>query len=74
MARMVALIIMQMMGAIGSGAVLGLEVWQSAVMAGVMGVATVAEALARAYMVDGNISTSEIDASFAKMNKGDTDA
>ena len=70
MARMVALIIMQMMGAIGSGAVLGLEVWQSAVMAGVMGVATVAEALARAYMTDGSISTSEIDDSFGKMDKG----
>jgi hypothetical protein len=74
MARMVALIIMQMMGAIGSGAVLGLEVWQSAVMAGVMGVATVAEALARAYMTDGNISTKEIDSSFAKMDKGDSNA
>jgi hypothetical protein len=71
---MVALIVMQMMGAIGSGAVLGLEVWQSAVMAGVMGVATVAEALARAYMTDGNISTSEIDDSFGKMNKGNKNA
>jgi len=69
MARMVALIVMQMMGALGSGAVLGLEVWQSAVMASVMGVATVAEALARAYMTDGNISTSEINDSFNKMNK-----
>jgi hypothetical protein len=66
---MVALIVMQMMGALGSGAVLGLEVWQSAVMASVMGVATVAEALARAYMTDGNISTSEINDSFNKMNK-----
>lgn len=73
MARMVALIIMQMMGAIGSGAVLGLEVWQSATMAAVMGVATVSEALARAYMTDGEISTAEIDASFSKMDKGDSD-
>jgi hypothetical protein len=68
---MVALIIMQMMGAIGSGAVLGLEVWQSATMAAVMGVATVSEALARAYMTDGEISTAEIDASFSKMDKED---
>jgi hypothetical protein len=68
---MVALIIMQMMGAIGSGAVLGLEVWQSATMAAVMGVATVSEALARAYMTDGKISTAEIDASFSKMDKED---
>jgi len=71
MSRMVALIIMQMMGAIGSGAVLGLEVWQSATMAAVMGVATVSEALARAYMTDGKISTAEIDASFSKMDKED---
>lgn len=71
MSRMVALIIMQMMGAIGSGAVLGLEVWQSATMAAVMGVATVSEALARAYMTDGEISTAEIDASFSKMDKED---
>ena len=62
---------MQMMGAIGSGAVLGLEVWQSATMAAVMGVATVSEALARAYMTDGKISTAEIDASFSKMDKED---
>ena len=74
MSRMVALIIMQMMGAIGSGAVLGLEVWQSATMAAVMGIATVSEALARAYMTDGEISTAEIDASFNKMNKEDSDA
>ena len=71
MSRMVALIIMQMMGAIGSGAVLGLEVWQSATMAAVMGVATVSEALARAYMTDGEITTAEIDASFSKMDKED---
>jgi len=71
MSRMVALIIMQMMGAIGSGAVLGLQVWQSATMAAVMGVATVSEALARAYMTDGEITTAEINASFSKMDKED---
>jgi hypothetical protein len=43
-------------------------------MAAVMGVATVSEALARAYMTDGEISTAEIDASFSKMDKGDGDA
>jgi hypothetical protein len=72
---MIAVVVMQMMGALGAGAIIGVEVWQSAIMAGVMGVATVSEALARAFMLDGSLSVSEIDESFASVNKkGKSDA
>jgi hypothetical protein len=47
----------------------GIEVWQAAVLAGALGAARVLEALARFFLADGNLSAEEINAAFAKVDK-----
>lgn len=66
--RMVAVIVASVMGTIGAGAVIGVELWKSASMAAVLGVAIVAESLARAFLADGKLDTEEINDSFSKAN------
>lgn len=64
--RIVAVFVATALGVIGTGALIGVEVWQAALMAGIGGVATVLEGLSRAYLKDGRLSTDEIDAVFSK--------
>ena len=64
--RMVAVFIATALGVIGTGAIIGVEVWQAALMAGIGGVATVLEGLSRAYLQDGTLSTDEINSVFGK--------
>lgn len=54
---------------IGAGAIAGVELWKAVLMAGIGGVATVVEALARAYMDDGVLDDDEINAAFSKVDK-----
>jgi hypothetical protein len=65
--RMLAVFIATALGVIGTGALIGVEVWQAALMAGIGGVATVLENLARAYLDDGKITNDEINGVFTKM-------
>ena len=65
--RMLAVFIATALGVIGTGALIGVEVWQAALMAGIGGVATVLENLARAYLDDGKISNDEINGVFTKV-------
>jgi hypothetical protein len=51
---------------IGAGAIAGVELWQAALMAGIGGVATVVEALSRAYLTDGKLSEDEINDIFTE--------
>ena len=64
---MLAVFIATALGVIGTGALIGVEVWQAALMAGIGGVATVLENLARAYLDDGKISNDEINGVFTKV-------
>ena len=64
--RMVAVFIATALGVIGTGALIGVEVWQAGLMAGIGGVATVLEGLSRAYLKDGKITTDEINSVFSK--------
>lgn len=66
---MVAVVIASVMGTLGAGAVLGIETYKSAALAAVMGIAVVAESLARHYLEDGNLSHEEINNSFSKANE-----
>jgi len=66
--RMVAVVVASVMGTIGAGAIMGIELWKSASMAAILGVAIVLEGLARAYITDGKIDDDEINASFSKAN------
>lgn len=62
--RMIAVVIASVMGTIGGGSLLGVEAWKSAALAAVLGIAVVAEQLARNYINDGNLSAEEINTSF----------
>jgi type IV secretory pathway TrbD component len=66
--RMIAVVIASVMGTIGAGTIIGVELWKSASMAAILGVAVVLEALARAYIVDGKLDDAEINESFGKAN------
>jgi hypothetical protein len=66
--RMVAVVVASVMGTIGAGAIMGIELWKSASMAAILGVAIVLEGLARAYMTDGVLNEDEINDSFNKAN------
>lgn len=67
--RMVAVIVASITGTIGVGSLLGVETWKSAGIAALMGIAVVAESLARKYLDDGKLSNEEINESFAKANE-----
>ena len=54
---------------VGAGSLFGIEVWKSVALAGGLGVATVVEALSRAYLADGRLTTSEINDAFALIDK-----
>jgi hypothetical protein len=54
---------------VGAGAIAGVSLWKAVMMAGVGGVATVIEGLARAYMDDGKLDADEINDVFNKVDK-----
>lgn len=62
--RMLALFIVSALTTIGAGAIIGIDTIQTAILAGVMGIANVVEDLARGYLNDGQLSDDEIDAAF----------
>lgn len=57
------------LGVIGAGAIAGIELWKAVLMAGIAGVATVVEGLARAYIDDGKLTVNEINQVFNKVDK-----
>ena len=54
---------------IGAGAIAGVDLWKACLMAGIAGVATVVEGLARAFLDDGKLTTAEINQVFNKVDK-----
>ena len=62
--RMFALFIVSALTTIGAGAIIGIDTIQTAILAGIMGIANVVEDLARGYLNDGELSEDEIDAAF----------
>ena len=69
MMRILAVIAAEALGVIGAGSLVGIEVWQAAVLAGALGAARVLEALARFFLSDGHLSAEEINEAFAKVDK-----
>ena len=67
--RIFAVIAAEALGVIGAGSLVGIEVWQAAALAGALGAARVLEALARFYLADGSLTSEEINAAFAKVDK-----
>jgi hypothetical protein len=54
---------------LGAGAVVGVDLISAVFMAGILGVATVVERLARAFLDDGKLTMDEINEAFAKVDK-----
>jgi hypothetical protein len=68
--RILAVFAASGLSVVGAGAIAGVTLWKAILMAGVGGVATVVEGLARAYMDDGKIDADEINSVFNKVDKG----
>jgi hypothetical protein len=64
LARIFAFFLMTALGMIGTGTLVGINVWQAALMAGIAGVANVVEGLSRAYVNDGKLTMAEINEVF----------
>lgn len=67
--RVFAMFAVSALSVIGAGALVGVEIWQAALMAGIGGVAAVVEGLSRAYLKDGNLTYAEIDEVFSSAEK-----
>lgn len=67
--RILAVFAASGLGVIGAGAIAGVDLWKAMFMAGIAGVATVVEGLARAYLDDGKLSVAEINQVFNKVDK-----
>jgi hypothetical protein len=69
LARIVAVFAASGLSVIGAGAVVGISTAKAVILAGTLGVATVVERLARAFLDDGKLSVAEINAAFTKVDK-----
>ena len=67
--RMVAVFASSGLSVIGADSLFGLDVVTAAMMAGLLGVATVVESLARAFLDDGKLTSAEINEAFSKVDK-----
>lgn len=67
--RIVAVFAASGLGVIGAGAIADVPLWKAIFMAGIAGVATVVEGLARAFLNDGKLDSDEINQVFNKVDK-----
>jgi hypothetical protein len=67
--RILAVFAASGLAVLGAGAIVGVELMSAVFMAGILGVATVVEKLARAFLEDGKLSLEEINEAFAKVDK-----
>jgi hypothetical protein len=65
--RVIATFIASALGVIGAGSIVGLDVWMSAALGGLLAVAKVVEKLALAFLEDGKISRSEVNMIFSQV-------
>jgi len=62
--RIIAVFVASALSVIGAGAIAGISILQSMTVAGLAGVATVVEGLARAFLNDGHLDEDEVNAVF----------
>lgn len=67
--RVIATFAASGLSVVGAGSLFGIEVWKSIALAGGLGVATVMEALSRAYLADGRLTTTEINEAFSLVDR-----
>jgi hypothetical protein len=67
--RILAVFAASGLGVLGAGAVVGIDLISAVFMAGILGVASVVERLARAFLDDGKLTMEEINDAFSKVDK-----
>jgi hypothetical protein len=67
--RIVAVFAASGLSVLGAGAVVGIDLISAVLMAGILGVASVIEKLARSFLYDGKLTAEEINAAFSKVDK-----
>lgn len=67
--RIIAVFAASGLSIIGAGAVIGIGLFKAVLLAGLTGVATVIEKLARGFMDDGKLTDAEINAAFNAVDK-----
>jgi len=67
--RILATFALNAFAVIGGGALIGLDVIETVLLAGILGVANVLEDLARGYVNDGYLSDAEIEAAFRRASE-----
>jgi hypothetical protein len=67
--RIVAVFAASGLAVLGAGAIVGVELISAVFMAGILGVATVVEKLARSFLDDGKLSLEEINSAFSTVKK-----
>lgn len=67
--RIVAVFAASGLSVLGAGAVVGIDTIQAVMLAGLLGVATVIERLARAFLDDGRLTIIEINDAFKTVDK-----
>jgi hypothetical protein len=67
--RIVAVFAASGLSVLGAGAVVGIATIQAVMLAGLLGVATVIERLARAFLDDGKLTLAEINDAFKTVDK-----
>ena len=65
--RVIATFIASALGVIGAGAIIGVDVWLSAALGGLLAVAKVVEKLALAFLEDGKIDRDEVNMIFSQV-------
>jgi hypothetical protein len=65
--RIVATFIASALGVIGAGSIIGIDVWLSAALGGLLAVAKVVEKLALAFLEDGKIDKDEVNTIFSQV-------
>lgn len=65
--RIVATFIASALAVIGAGSIIGIDVWMSAALGGLLAVAKVVEKLALAFLEDGKITRAEINMIFSQV-------
>lgn len=63
--RILATFIANALAVVGSGAIMGVDLWIAAAMGGILAVAKVIERLSVAFLEDGKLTKAEINAAFA---------
>jgi len=67
--RIIAVFAASGLSVIGAGALAGIGTLKAVLVAGITGVATVVERLARSFMDDGKLDDNEVNAAFSQVDK-----